>query len=316
MMRNVAVFHNTAQVGSAWCCAEGIVETLRQQNYQVLNCGNPQVTPVPLEMLEQADLIVLGAPEWYEQSLMSLYGEAWLRLKAPKVAWYAESAYRDDRSFDFARCRPIADLHYFPAAQDADQFGGQWLPFGADATIFFPRQTKKILDTAFLGTLYPKRLEYLRETKFPITILPPIRDADPRRSFCRLAEAYASTRIFVNMPAYSRLLVTKVTEVMACRTMLVTPRIDHPSGRCNMLQFEDGKHLLYYDQDRPFELATLLEYYLHHPAEMEAIAAAGSDEIARSHTLAHRLRRIIADAEKFAGERGKTPSPALLHGGA
>ena len=302
-MRKVAVFHNMAQVGSAWCCAEGIVETLRRQNYDVLNCGNPLHTPVPLKMLEEADLIILGAPEWYAEALTSCYGAAWAQLKAPKVAWYAESAFRDDRFFDFAGCRHIADLHYFPAFQDAETFGGEWLPFGADTTVFFPRPVQKTVDTAFLGTLYLKRTEYLRSIDFPITILPPVHQPDPRQSFSLLAEAYASMRIFVNMPAYSRLLVTKVTEVMACRTMLVTPRIDHPSGCRNMLQFTDGKHLVFYDQDKPLELRALLEYFLHHPEERDEIAATGCDEVQRSHTLLHRVMRMVADAEIFAERR-------------
>ncbi len=298
-MLNVAVFHNTAQVGSAWCCAEGIVNALRRQEYKVLDCGNPQTTPAPAALLEQADLIILGAPEWYDQVLLSYYGEAWQHLKAVKVAWYAESAFRDDRTFDFARCAAVADLHYFPAEQDAAKFGGQWLPFAADTTVFYPREVEKRLDTAFLGTLYPKRLQYIRDTGFPITLLPPVRHADPRQSFLLLAEAYASTHIFVNLPAYSRLLVTKVTEVMACRTMLVTPKIDHPSGHRNMLQFENGKHLVYYDQNRPHELSALLRYYLNHPIELEEVARAGCAEIERSHTLDQRVHRMVEDAARF-----------------
>ena len=101
--------------------------------------------------------------------------------------------------------------------------------------------------------------------------------------------------------------MTKVTEVMACGTMLVTPRIDHASGRANMLQFEDGKHLVYYDQDKPRELYALLDYYLHHPSELDAIATAGCTEVQRAHTLTHRVDRMVSDALCFVERRAASP---------
>jgi len=310
-IRRIAVFHNTAQVGSAWCCAEGIVTTLSKKGYEVFNCGHPQHTFVPIETLQTMDLIVMGAPEWYDHILHARYGRSWAELNVVKIAWYAESAYRDDRSFDFARCRSLADLHYFPAMQDAEEFGGQWLPFGADISLFHPMAGEKVYETAFLGSLYQKRLDYIREIGFPISIIPPIRSDNPVQSFHLLAKAYSSTNIFVNMPAYSRLLVTKVTEVMACRTMLVTPAIDHPSGTRNMEQFEDGKHLVYYDQNRPQDLLNILEYFHDHPIERDAIAAAGWEEITKRHTLEHRIDTMLADASALTS-RERLPEAVKL----
>jgi hypothetical protein len=298
-IRTVAVFHNSAAVGSAWCCAEGILTTLAAEGYQVLNCGNPHHTTVPLELLRKVDLIILGAPEWYGNILTARYQAGWQQIEAPKIAWYAESAYRDDRTFDFKRCKDMADIHYYPAIQDAEEFGGTWLPFAADTTIFRPLQIAKKYETAFLGTIYPKRAEYIQQVGFSIDIMPPVHAQHPVESFHRLAQAYNSTKLFVNMPAYSRLLVTKVTEVMACGTMLVQPALDHPSGVRNMEQFVNGKHLVYYDQNRPDELTDILKYYLHHPEERDAIAAAGLDEIRRAHTMKHIVDRMVADANGF-----------------
>jgi spore maturation protein CgeB len=305
-IRRIAVFHNTAQVGSAWCCAEGIITTLSKKGYEVFNCGHPLHNFVPIETLQTMDMIVMGAPEWFDEVLNARYGRFWAQLDAVKVAWYAESANRDDRSFDFTRCHALADLHYFPASQDADEFGGQWLPFGADTSLFHPMPVEKCYETAFLGSLYQKRLDYIREVGFPISIIPPIHSDNPVQSFHLLAKAYNSTSIFVNMPAYSRLLVTKVTEVMACGTMLVTPAIDHPSGSKNMKQFEDGKHLVYYDQNKSGDLLNILEYFRNHPAERDAIAAAGHEEITRRHTLEHRIDKILADAEVLVGRVRKS----------
>lgn len=295
-VRSVAIFHNSAAVGSAWSCAEGILTTLAAEGYEVHNCGNPHHTAVPLQVLSKVDLIILGAPEWYDEVLKTRYQAAWQQLGAKKIAWYAESAYRDDRTFDFNRCKWLADLHYYPAVQDAEEFGGTWLPFAADTTIFRPLPIAKKYETAFLGTIYPKRAEYIQKIGFLIDIIPPIHAEHPVESFHRLAQAYNSTKLFVNMPAYSRLLVTKVTEVMACGTMLVQPALDHPSGIRNMDQFVDGKHLIYYDQSRPHELAAILKYFLHHPEERDAIAAAGLEEVRRAHTMKHVVTRLISDA--------------------
>ncbi|RAI55357.1 glycosyltransferase [Roseicella frigidaeris] len=296
-IRKVAVFHCTARVGSAWCCAEGLSVTLAAMGYQVMDCGHPGAGGPPIEALRGADLILLGAVEWYGELLERRYGADWAALPMPKLAWYAESAHRDDRDFPFARYRALADRHYFPAAQDAEEFGGTWLPFGADAVLFAPRPVPKRHDAAFLGSLYPKRQEFLRRLGLPLTPMAPVADPDPIRSFARLAEAYCSTRIFVNLPALSRLLVTKVTEVMACGTLLLTPAMDHPSGLANMAQFEDGRHLVYYPPDRPERLRALIAHFLARPEEAGAIAAAGRAEILRAHSLEARLRRLIAEAE-------------------
>jgi hypothetical protein len=295
----IAVFHNTAQVGSAWCCAEGLVTSLTKQGYEVYNFGHPQITSVPLDVLKTMDLIIMGAPEWYYHILAARYGPSWFELNAVKIAWYAESAHRDDRSFDFGQVRALADLNYFPAHQDAKEFRGEWLPFAADTSLFFPMGVERTYDTAFLGTIYQKRHDYIKNIGFPIAIMPQVHADHPVQSFHLLAKAYSSTNIFVNMPAYSRLLVTKVTEVMACRTMLVTPAIDHPSGLPNMRQFEDGKHLIYYDQNKPRELSATLEYYRHHTEERDGIATAGWEEVVSRHSLEHRVNKMVADAQNL-----------------
>jgi len=295
-IKTVAVFRVHSS-GAAWCCSDGMAPTWRSLGYRVLDCGDPRLNGVPIEHLQQADLIVMNAVEWYDEVLTNRYGlQAWHALKAPKAAWYAESAHRDDRSFPFDRCRQLADRHYFPAAQDAVEFNGEWLPFGADLSVFKPSPVEKRYDAAFLGMMYPKRAEYVSRIGYPLQILPPVSDPDTRHSFELLADAYSSTRIFVNLPSYSRLLVTKVTEVMACRTMLVTPKVDHPSGALNMSQFTDGKHLVYYDSDRPGDIGDIVEHHLRNPSELDAIATAGFEEVARAHTLAQRLEKKIGDA--------------------
>jgi hypothetical protein len=296
-VKKIAVFHCTAKVGSAWACAEGITLTLARMGYEVFDFGLPELGRHGIEQLQQADLIILSAPEWYADKLMARFGPAWHELKAPKVAWFAESAHRDDRDFPMGKVLALVDHGFFPAEQDAVEFGGEWLPFGADTQIFKPQPVVRQFDASFLGSMYPKRVEYVGRMGFPLTYIRAVDDPDMVRSFTALAQAYSSTRIFVNLPALSRLLVTKVTEVMACGTMLITPKPDHPSAQKNMSQFQDGVHLVYYDADRPEQLRDLVAHYLQAPDELDRIARAGLEEVASRHTLQHRVASMVAYAE-------------------
>ena len=195
-------------------------------------------------------------------STMARYGT---RFEQKKRLGTRESFHRDDRNFDFNSVRGLADFHYFPAIQDAEEFGGKWLPFGVDTSIFRPKPVEVIHDAAFLGTMYQKRAEYVGRIGYPLVRMQSVSSPNVRTSFDLLADAYCSTKIFVNLPALSRLLVTKVTEVMACGTFLLTPRLDHHSAYRNMEPFEHGKHLVYYNPDDPEEIARLVNYYLANP---------------------------------------------------
>ena len=292
-MLTIAVFHCTAHVGAAWNCAEGLIAALTRMGHRVINAGDPRSAPAPLELVRSADLILLASAEWYAHLMWQHYGNRWRELKMPKATWYAESFHRDDQEFNFNTCRDLADRHFFPAIQDAEEFGGTWLPFGVDTEIFRPKNVPKQYEAAFLGSLYPKRIEYLKRIDYRLTYIQSVSDRDPVKSFQRLADAYSSTKIFVNLPALSRLLVTKVSEVMACGTMLITPKIDHPSGIRNMSLFEHEKHLVYYSPERPEEIAQFVRYYLAHDHEREAIAESGYEAILGTHQLESRLQTIL-----------------------
>ena len=156
--------------------------------------------------------------------------------------------------------------------------------------------------------MYRKRAEYIGKVGYPIVHMQSVSSPHVRTSFDLLADAYCSTKIFVNLPALSRLLVTKVTEVMACGTFLLTPRLDHPSAYRNMEPSEHRKHLVYYDPDDPGEIGRLVNYYLANPAERDAIAAAGRAEVIKNHAMRLPLRNILDDAEsgaRPAATRGK-----------
>lgn len=288
----VAVFHPGSSIRSPYCCSEGLVEILQQLGHEVHSFTNLGVT---LEQLRSMDMILLSSLEWYAAKLIGSFGDAWQTIKAPKIAWYVESFERDDQNFDFEACRRIADWHYFPAIQDAQTYGGTWLPFGADTSIFKPSNTPKLYDAAFLGTLYPKRADYVGRINANIIRIQSVDDPDKRRSAELLAYACTTPKIFVNLPSLSRLMVTKVTEVMACGTFLLTPKIDHPAALKNMEPFVDRRHLVYYDPARPEEIGELIAHYLAHEDERNAIAASGLAEVREQHTFLQRVQRILSD---------------------
>ena len=310
----IAVFHTGANWDAAWGCAEGVVDTLVDLGYRVINCGNPNRQRVSIELLQTADLILICSPEWIGAAIIHHYGNIWRELPAYKAAWYVESEERDDRTFDFGKTLDLADINYFPAKQDADKLGGEWLPFGVDSNVFYPRAITKRYNAGFLGQLYPKRMEYISKINFPIVRMNAVRHSDIKYSFNLLAESYCSTLIFVNLPSYSRLLVTKVTEVMACGTMLVTPKVDHPSGAENLRQFTDRKHLVYYDPKHPSEIGDIVKHYVANPGEREEIARNGLIEIEKGHTLRNRLNKIVSDARfaRASSEVGRRPANEII----
>jgi hypothetical protein len=296
---HIAVFHALSDMGSAWSYTSGVHYTLNAMGHNAFDAGDPRYSNVPIELLEDVDVIFVVGLEWFDTILIERYGEAWGKLRAVKVGLYFETAHRDDRDFPYGNWRQIVDLPYFPACQDAEEFGGTWLPFGADTTMFAPQASvAKQVDVGFIGQMYQKRLDFCARINAPIVRVMPEEDKNMAVSFRHLVRAYCAIRIFVNLPSLSRLLVTKVSEIMACGTMLITPKMDHPSAVRNTETFEDGKHLVYYDPSSPEDLKEKIAFYLSRPDLVEQVSQAGYREILRAHTMVHKLRIILADVAK------------------
>lgn len=97
----------------------------------------------------------------------------------------------------------------------------------------------------------------------------------------------AGSRITVNhhgdVPPYANNL--RLFEATGVGTLLVT---DHRQNLPEM--FEPGREVAVYRSAE--ECAELIEYYLKHDAEREAIARAGQERTLREHTYAHRVRQL------------------------
>lgn len=292
----IGMFHHGSGVAQAWNLAEGILRTLKRMGFTVYDFGHPGKNDVSIDLLNTLDLILCSGPEWYIDVLKTKYPRVKRNSKTKIVAWYHESAYRDDRNFYFGSISKEFDINFYPAIQDAEEFAGNFLPFGVDTTIFRPSGVEKSIDVAFLGSLYGKRSEYIKQIKFPITFIPPVAADTPEKSSQLIADVYSSIRIFVNLPSLSQLIVTKVTEVMACNTLVIQPHINHPSAVKNESFFKDHEDLIYYPPNNPNSIIEILGYLNFNPTEIARIADNGFKKVTSMFTLELQLKQILNKA--------------------
>ena len=281
--------------------------------------------------LQDQDAILVSGPEWVGPWLDAIYGKyEWKNLGIPRAGWYHESFFREDRVIDFDEVAWISDEHFFPACQDAEFFDQEhfakgrayWLPFGVDTQVFklgdrgqgsgcsglhesrVTNHESRKYDIAFVGLMYEKRAKYLAALskhnhppiRFGNVQVQDLSGSRMRDSAELLAENYSQVKVFLNLPSLSQLLVSKVCEVMACGTFLLTPMLAPERGaNKNMAPFELGKHLVYY---RPAHLGGLAQALREWSSdeksgERKAIARAGCEEVHSKHRLEQRLEMIL-----------------------
>ena len=304
-------------LGAAWSLSDGLTSTLKRMGHQVEEwpLGRPHSRPLHAEYLKLADLILASGLEHYANNppgmVAGIPTKEWDAIKVPKVAWFHESFFRDDRSFDFTTIRPHADFFFFPAFQDAVMFAGlnfgasevcHWLPAGVDTEVFkVVDGTNREIPAAFIGSFYPKRVAYLnsllRHIKVPFmagggVAVNDIEGVNPLETVKRLAYNYSRIQVFLNLPAYSRLLVTKVYEAMACGCMMVTPSLSG-TAEANMDPFQHAKHIVYYKETNLGFVNQILREYIEREDDRRLIAACGQQEIILNHTLEQRLEKLL-----------------------
>jgi len=317
-MRIAVVF--PGGIFSAWGVADGLGATLKRMGHEVLEFprqrfGQPQID---LDALNSCKLVLLSGLEHFV--LNPGYGffdeitvyEWQHEVKPLKAAWYHETSHREDFSYatHFDQMRRIANEHFFPGIQDAEEFDQEhhakghahWLPFGADTEVFKPGETVKDIECGFVGSLYGKRQAYIQQlapalkgialTCGNVTVqdLPGFH---PRDTVLRLAENYRRCKVFLNLPTMCDLLVTKVYEVMACGTFMMTPWLGGGYGGPNMKQFKDGEELLYFRPGAVELVAGAIRRGIKDEAVREQIAQAGMKAVHEKHRLDQRLEELI-----------------------
>lgn len=331
----IAVFYPESRL-TGWSAAWGIVNTLRRMGHKVavgaipVGVASPneaQLEAIKAEMpaaavLKECDAILLSGPEHIIPCLDAIYGlPEWKTWAVPKLGWYHEGFFREDYKIDFDTVSPWSDEHFFPAIQDAEFFDQEsfakgrahWLPLGVDTKMFNVdltvatglRRPDKTWPVAFIGSMYDKRQHYLNalsrhripKIRIGSVFVQDLGGYQAEESTRRLAENYKQTGVFFNLPAMSQLLVSKVYEVMACGTFLLTPEIAPSQGADkNMRTFESGKHCVFYRPSNLGYVAQLLRDWSSPEklAERELIASAGCREVHLNHSLEKRMTQMLA----------------------
>lgn len=228
--------------------------------------------------------------------LLALYPD-WSDIAVPKVSWLHETVEREDYGrLPIELINQLADLTFTPAFQDR-KFGMEWLPFGVDTRIFKPDwNVRKEFDAAFIGLMYPKRTQFMQE------LTPYLRGLEIRHCNIQVmdlgglrirdtATLYADNlrriKVFVNLPTLSQLAVTKVYEVLACGTFLITPAIAEDRNFENLQAH-------FYLPDRPNQLAESIRFCLEHEEERNEAARLCCEQVHRLHRLELRCEVLVA----------------------
>ncbi len=206
-------------------------------------------------------------------------------LAIPKVAYFIDTHLHLESHINVASQFDIvflAQREYIPAFKERGIASVYWLPLGCDPEIHGKRETAKLYDIGFAGSItqnHQRRAALLEklQRRFNVKI---------ERVFLEeMAQLYSASKIVFNN-AIRNDLNMRVFEALCAGSLLLT---DDAEGLTDF--FEDRRHLVVYKDANIEELAA---YYLSHDDEREAVAKAGRDAVLESHTYAHRSEQIIA----------------------
>lgn len=259
-----------------------------------------------IEQMNSCHAVISFYHEYTQQWLDLVYGfQEWSKLKTPVIAQFNESFCRNDLGLPerWTELRSWAQHFYFPAAQDAERFGGHWMPYGIDTTMFKKTSAPKKYNVGFIGSLYDSRRTYLQKlaTLAPNDLIfncgsVSVQDLSgilPFESTQLLAENYRHIKIFFCLPPISRLIVEKVFEIMACGTFVMYPKLPGETAK-NLSVFQDGKEIVYYENGVLSDNIRQICHYVKHEDEREKIAQAGHDKVHRDHRLDSMLETMFS----------------------
>jgi hypothetical protein len=312
---------------ASWYALGGYREALSRMGHDVLDCPFPgnqiqQIEPLRKVMpsvdgLLSCDCVLSMYHEYSQPWLEALYGlEAWQRVmeNVPVTARFDETMDRADLKLPHRLPELMKWAHFysFPGAQDAEKHRGQWLPYGADTTMFKfgfvdGKYAAKKYDVGFIGSLYPLRAEYLQRLAehmdgltFNVgqVFVQGLGGMRERESTELLAEEYRAIKVFFCLPPMSRLLVCKVFEVMACGTFVMYPKSPW-HARANMGLFKDKEEIVYYDAGYISQNAREIKRWVEDDEGRERIAKAGCSKVHAEYTLDGMLEKLLALKDGF-----------------
>jgi len=202
------------------------------------------------------------------------------------------------KGFGPGRISPVTGLSGFSVQELQD---GKLCPTCLGSGIV---RSPKDIDAGFIGLIYPKRNQFLhslsqhmKQGRDPWLVIGNVQVLDMdgpawTDQALRLAMNYRRIKVFLNLPAYSELLVSKVVEIMACGTFIVTPALSG-AAEANCDIFQHAKELAYYHPTNlPFLVQTVREF-VERDDMRERIAMAGMSKVVEKYALKVQVKQIL-----------------------
>lgn len=256
--------------------------------------------------LKECDGLIVVGPEHIDLQIQQLYPR-WHLLDAPKVGWFVETVEREDYGRQpIERILKLCDSTLCAGIQD-EKYGMKWLPFGADTEHFYYRPTVKKYDAAFIGMVYGKRQEFLQRLtphlkgiNFTVgsVAIQDLSGIDAKKTVELYAENIRQAKVFVNLPHLSQLAVTKIWEVLACGTYLLTPTVPDMRNFPNF--YGSGE---FYDPDNPAQLAKMIREAVKNEESSERFLIESSESFKREHSNVQRAEVLLGAVSNLASAR-------------
>jgi hypothetical protein len=201
-------------------------------------------------------------------------------------------------SFDLAFFDQKVVVDELKSMNSAEPWRFHWLPLAADFQIFKRLDLPKKYDLSFVGSINenirPKRSWILKELQahFNISIF----NGSNQRTLLpdEVARIYNQSKVVLNENLFPGINL-RTFEAMACGTCVLNEESDHSWEEI----FRDFEHLITFN---PINLTDRVHQLLSNDSLVEQISAAGSDLVMKSHTIDHRVARLLEICEQFGDQ--------------
>lgn len=269
------------------------IKVLEERGHQVVTAGlnrdiEPPARTVSLkELLERCAEVDFAPDLIIEHESGFVVTEVREHARVPAVFIEADTPQHyqghAERSkwFDYCFISQKDYLDYFHRHGNPRTY---WLPFACDPEVHRPIPVPEEYDLAFVGHYFcPPYYDRAR-----------LLDRLSRRYRMRIASnvgydemalIYSQAKIVFNRSMLG-IFNIRPFEAMSCGRLVLTDRIGN--GLTDL--FQDRKHLVIYGEE---DLEDLIDHYLVHDEERNAIAQEGQREVHSKHTYAHRVDQIL-----------------------
>lgn len=292
--------------------------TLESMGHKVIRLQEGKATgDEVLQKARESDLFIwIHTHGWVTPGMdMSRVLNILRKLGVPSLTYHLDLWFGLEREKDLDQDPFYKNIDYFFATDKlmCDWFNkntkvkGRYLPaavFGPEAEMLDRRDGGK--DVVFVGSkgyhpewpYRPKLINWLEE-KYGDNFghYSGEQEALGLKRGWELNQLYADSKVVVGDSLvinfdYPHYWSDRVYETMGRGGFLIMPYITGLDD-----YFEDGKHLVFYEFGDFKQLEMLIDYYLKHDSEREAIRKAGHELVKKNHTYKNRWEQIIKELE-------------------